>query len=193
MIGSQIQNNDTETLLLKRFNNRDVDAFSEIYLHYYDDLFYFASSLYSNTEVCADDVVQDVFLKLWELGRMNFPSMISLKAYLVISIKNRFKNYLDHRKHIEKHSKMLLLDEEYFITRVVETEFVSLFRSAVALLPEECAKVFTEYMNGLDVKEIAKKLNKSEHTVYKQKDRAIAILKTKLPKDKMLLIMLLLP
>lgn len=193
MIGSQIQNNDTETLLLKRFNNRDVDAFSEIYLHYYDDLFYFAASLYSNTEVCADDVVQDVFLKLWELGRMNFPSMISLKAYLVISIKNRFKNYLDHRKHIEKHSKMLLLDEEYFITRVVETEFVSLFRSAVALLPEECAKVFTEYMNGLDVKEIAKKLNKSEYTVYKQKDRAIAILKTKLPKDKMLLIMLLLP
>lgn len=178
--------------LLNLFNNRDVTAFSQIYTLYYDDLYYFARSLYGHTEISADDVVQDVFLSLWEAKKNRFVTLLNIKAFLVISIKNRFKNYLDHRKSMDKHSKALLLEDDYLITQIVETEFTSLLRSATELLPEECSRVFTEYLNGFDVKEIAERLNKSEFTVYKQKTQAISILKRKLTKDKLLILIFLL-
>lgn len=179
--------------LLNLFNNRDVAAFSQIYTLYYDDLYYFARSLYGHSEVSADDVVQDVFLSLWEAKKNRFATLLNIKAFLVISIKNRFKNYLDHRKSMDKHSKALLLEDDYLITQIVETEFTSLLRSASELLPEECSRVFVEYLNGFDVKEIAERLNKSEFTVYKQKTKAISILKRKLTKDKLLIITFMLP
>lgn len=185
--------NKIDVELLDLFNNRDVVAFSQIYTLYYDDLHYFAQSLYGHSEVSADDVVQDVFLSLWEAKKNKFGTLSNIKAFLVISIKNRFKNYLDHRKSIDKHTKALLLDDDYLVTRIVETEFTSLLRSASELLPEECSKVFIEYLNGFDVKEIAERLNKSEFTVYKQKTKAISILKRKLTKDKLLVIMFILP
>ncbi|MEG0499680.1 MAG: sigma-70 family RNA polymerase sigma factor [Rikenellaceae bacterium] len=185
--------NKIDDELLNLFNNRDVTAFSRIYTLYYDDLYYFAQSLYSQSEISADDVVQDVFLGLWEATKNKFETLLSIKAFLVISIKNRFKNYLDHRKSIDKHTKAILSEDDYFVTQIVETEFVSLLRNASELLPEECAKVFIEYLNGFDVKEIAERLHKSEFTVYKQKTKAISILKTKLSKDKLLIIMLMLP
>lgn len=179
--------------LLNLFNNRDVAAFSQIYTLYYDDLYYFARSLYGHSEVSADDVVQDVFLSLWEAKKNRFATLLNIKAFLVISIKNRFKNYLDHRKSMDKHSKALLLEDDYFVTQIVETEFTSLLRSATELLPEECSRVFAEYLNGFEVKEIAERLNKSEFTVYKQKTQAISILKRKLTKDKLLIITFMLP
>lgn len=154
-------------------------------------MLYFASNLYRNTTCTPDDVVQDIFLSLWENKKQKFDDFINIKAYLFVSIKNRFKDYCKHQKHIDHHAKLTLNNSDYLVSQMVEAEVFSFIEDAVGLLPEECRKVFMEYLNGLDVKEIAQKLNKSEYTVYKQRKTAIDILKTKLPKDKMLLIMLL--
>lgn len=114
---------DNHSLLLNKFNDRDNSAFSEIYLMYYDDLFYFASNLYRNSDVSACDVVQDTFLNLWESKKQRFEGLINIKAYLFISIKNSFKNYLTHKKYIEKHRYSIQLDSDYFITQIVKQRY----------------------------------------------------------------------
>lgn len=178
--------------MLSQFNSRERSAFNEIYLLYYDDLFYFASNLFRNTVTSPDDIVQDIFLNLWENKKQKFSGLINIKAYLFVSVKNSFKDYLKHRKYVDKHLAVARLDDDYFVSQVVETEVFSFIEEAVGLLPEECRKVFLEYLNGLDAKEIAQKLNKSEFTVYKQRKNAIELLKSKFPKDKMIIIMLFL-
>lgn len=181
-----------ENLLIERFNNRHSEAFSEVYLLYYDELFYFASKLYKGTEVSPNDVLQDTFINLWETKKQRFNELINIKAYLFISIKNSFKNYITHRKQIEKHSLQTQLDDDNFITFIAETELFSVMNEAINLLPDECAKVFKCYLEELTTKEIAIKLNKSENTVYAQRRNAIAILRKKLSKEKMLLLIILL-
>lgn len=178
-----------DPLLLKHFNSRERYAFNQIYLMYFDDLIYFASNLFRNTATSPDDIVQDIFLNLWENKKQKFTGLINIKAYLFVSVKNRFKDYLKHQKHIDNHLAAARLNEDYFVFQVVETEVSSFLKEAVEVLPEECRKVFVEYINGLDANEIALKLNKSEFTVYKQRKTAIEILKNKFPKDKMLIIM----
>lgn len=176
-----------DVLLLNQFNNRDNSAFSKVYLHYYNDLYYFASNLYRETEIVASDVIQDVFLSLWENKKQKFDGLINIKAYLFISIRNNFRAYLRHNKHIREHHEYVSRNDDFFVSQVFETELFSFLTETVNLLPEECAKVIREYLNGLDIKEIAEKLNKSEYTVYKQKQYAIEILKKKISKDKLMI------
>lgn len=182
-------NNEEEALLLKRFNGREKHAFGEVYLMFYDNLIYFCAGLYRNTSVHADDVVQDVFLCLWENASQKFSGLVNIKAYLFVSIKNRFKDYLKHQKHIHKYRESTLIDEDYLVAQVVETEVFSFLEEALRLLPEECKRSFAEYLNGLEVKEIAIKLNKSEFTIYKQRKNAIEILRSKFPKNKLMLLL----
>lgn len=174
-------------LLLKQFNDRNNLAFSKVYLLYYNDLFYFASNLYKDTEIMASDVIQDVFLSLWENKRQKFDGLINIKAYLFISIRNNFRVYIRHNKHIKEHQEYIARNDDFFVSQVFETEMFSFLEDAINGLPEQCARVIREYLNGLDVKEISVKLNKSEYTIYKQKSYAIEILKRKIQKDNLLI------
>lgn len=178
-------------LLLKQFNNRNAEAFSHIYLLLYDDVYYFTSNIFRNRVIDPDDVIQDVFLNLWENKKQQFNGVNNIKAYLIVAIKNRYINFIQHQKTISKHQSDVLHCKDYFVAEMVEMEVFSILREAEQLLPEECAKVFTEYINGLSAKEIASKLEKSEFTVYKQKNHAIKILKEKMSSDKILIIICL--
>lgn len=178
--------------LLLRFNNRENSAFCEIYDIIYDELFYFTSSVYKDTEVVASDVIHDIFIKLWEARSVKFNSLLSIKGYIYISVKNKFRDYISHRKCKDKFNSAMRLTDDYFVSQIAESETLTIITEAERCLPAECAKVFRMYLDGWDVKEIALKLNKSQSTVYAQKAEAITILKKKLSKDKFLIIIMLL-
>lgn len=167
------------SLLLKRFNSRDSVAFGEVYILLYDELFYFTSRLYNETEITADDVIHDTFVHIWEHSTQKFEGLENLKAYIFTSIRNRFHNYTIHQKIVEKFQ----YENHDFISDVVESETLSIINQAIGLLPQECAKVFKLHIDGWQVKDIAKELGKSESTVYAQKQEAISTLKKKLPKN----------
>lgn len=171
---------DNTDLLLRKFNDRDTIAFGEIYHRFYNDLHHLTSGLYKNSSVAPNDILQDVFIKLWESKTPQFESLSSIKGYLYVTIKNKFRNYLDHQKSIEKYKDNLKHDRDNFISQIAETETLSILNQAIDLLPSECAKVFRLFIEGWDVSDIAAKLNKSESTVYAQKQKSIAILKEKL-------------
>lgn len=179
---------DNDDKLLKEFNNRDDIAFGEVYHRFYNDLFHLAAGLYKNSHTDPSDVIQDVFVKLWESSTPKFDNLSSVKGYLYITIKNRFKNHLDHQKSVDKYSNNLKCDRDNFISQIAETETLSILNQAIDILPAECAKVFRLYIEGWDISEIAEKLNKSESTVYAQKQKSITILKQKLSKHSLLVL-----
>lgn len=180
---------DNNDLLLKKFNERDNVAFGEVYHRFYNDLFHLASGLYKNSTVSPNDIIQDVFVKLWESQTPKFESLSSAKGYLYVSIKNRFRNYLEHKKSIQKYSDNLKTDRDNFISQIAETETLSILHQAIDILPSECAKVFRLFIEGWEVSDIAIKLNKSESTIYAQKQKSIAILKNKFTNRSLVIIM----
>ena len=168
------------TLLLKKFNNRDSFAIGQVYNLLYNELFYFTAKIYIDTDIVASDVIHDVFIKLLETRSYNFQSIDNIKAYMFVAIKNKFRNHIDHRKTTSRYQNIVKGEARSFISEVVETETLSIITQALDALPAECAAVFKLHLDGWAVKDIASKLNKSESTVYAQKQSAISLLKKKL-------------
>lgn len=181
-----------DNLLLNKFNNRDSVAFGAIYNMFYDDLFFYTSRIYRGTEISAYDIIQDIFINLWEMKHQTFSGLNNIKAYLFVCIKNNFKDYLKHQKSKDKYKLNATINDDLFVAEIIEMEVFSFLNDAVEALPSECCKVIRSYLDGYETKEIAKKLNKTESTIYNQKKTAIDLLRKNLPKDKLLIIFLLL-
>ena len=182
-----MQNGNKDTLLLKKFNSRDSDAFADIYIFFYDRLFNYASKLYITTEVVASDKIHDIFLKLWENTDTKFTSLDHIKAYLYNSIKNSFIKHMSHNEHVDKFAKKMYSSDDYFVTEIIETETSAILSEFIEKLPEEYSSILTLYIQGWDLKDISKHLNIPQSTVYRQKDKAISLLSKKVPKDLMML------
>ncbi len=163
--------------LIRCFNNRENFALERIYLLWYDDFYYFSSKLYKNTGIESGDVVQDVFLKIWERKKLCFDSLEELKGYMYVSIRNGFYDYIAHKNVVNHYLNSIKSDDDYFISQIIETETLSMFNKLTEFLPQECAKVFRFYMEGYEIKEIVQKLGKSQSTIYNQRREAINVLK----------------
>lgn len=179
-------------LLISRFNDRDNLAFEQVYRLLYNELYHFTRKICQDSSVIPNDVVHDIFIKIWEMKERKFENLNNLKAYIFIAIKNKFRNHIDHKKSIEKYNDNLKLDKYNFISEIVETETLSIINQAIDILPKECAKVFRLHLDGWQVKDIAIKLGKSERTVYIQKQESIFLIKKKLGNKKLLELLLIL-
>lgn len=177
------------SLLLAKFNSRELSAFGEVYLLYSNELVLFSRKFYNETEVEPSDAVHDVFLRVWKSKHIIFESLEHIKAYLYVMIKNEFKNFVKHAKRVDIHHQRIAESNDYYVSQIVESEVLTIIHQAMRLLPEECAKVFRMHLDGWSVKEIAVKLGKAERTVFIQKQKSISILKEKLPKEFMEIIL----
>lgn len=172
---------DDSKLLLQRFNEREPVAFSEVYKLLHQELHYFTSQLYrDSTSLTANDILHDIFVELWQKKHQKFEAIGNIKAFMYVSIKNKFKSDIRHKKYIDKYNCEIKSNKNSFISTIIETETLSILNQAIDLLPSECAKVFKMHIDGWDVKEIAQRLGKSQSTIYNQRQEAISILKKKL-------------
>lgn len=171
---------ENEDLLLEYFNGRDSVAFGYFYQKLYNDLYYYTAKLYVDTEILPEDAIHDIFMSLWNAKHVKFENLYKLKAYLIISIKNRYRNFLDHQKSKNRYVKFCEDNQKQFETNIAEIEIISSINNAIELLPKECAKIFRLHIEGWEVKEIANRFGKAQSTVYAQKQKAIDILKQKL-------------
>ncbi len=176
--------------ILRDFNNKEVDAFSTIYSLMYRELNLYAKSLFRGVGVGSEDIVHDVFVKLWG-SKKQFNSIKGIKAYLYISIKNSFLNQLDHTQIAEKYSKSTTTTSNGEL-EIIENEFFSLIDYSLGLLPDNLAAILQLFLEGYSPSEISERLGKPIQTVYNRKNEAIKILKKKIPMDKLLIISALL-
>lgn len=178
--------NGHEADFLQRLQQGDEFVFRSVFESYYATLCLFAERIIGDP-VAAEDVVEDVFLKLWQ-SHQHFNSPDHLKGYLYQATRNASLNMLKltERAGRRQHSYLTAQpdhDEGYF-AELVRHEGFRLLYDAVQKLPEQARKIITlSYLEGLSNQEVADQLHISINTVKAQKRRGIALLRSRLPDD----------
>lgn len=132
-----------------------------MYRLFYKEFYLYANSLFLNN-IGAEDIIQDLFLDIWEKSNVKFDSLNYFKAYFFVAIKNKFLMHCRKNKFINKQSEAIIYDNNYFIAQAVEAELYSIIPDALNILPADCAESFVLFIENMEVKEIAEKLNKTE-------------------------------
>lgn len=158
-------------------------AYTEIFERYTRVLLRHAFRLLSDHEE-AHDVVQDVFLQLWQ-KREDLSFKTSLSAYLYASVRNRIFNLLSHQKVILRYAESIssFMVEGYNIIedQIREKELALIIEKEVDALPPKMREVFLlNKKDELNYREISERLNITSETAKQQVYKAMKILKLKI-------------
>jgi RNA polymerase sigma-70 factor (ECF subfamily) len=150
----------------------DEPAYREVFLRYYRPLVDFALS-YIPYRALAEEVVSDVFIKIWE-RRKTITQIQNLRVYLYVSTKNTALNYLDRQKRNEflnldelRHEEPSpFLDPEQIM---ISAEMMKRIKQAIQSLPPRCKLVFKLVREDeLPYREVAEILDISIKTIDNQ-------------------------
>ena len=116
--------------------------FKEVYEEYFTALKYFAMRYVKDEEV-ACDLLQDVFVKLWEKGD-RFENEMQLKTYLYRVVRNHCLTYIRDTQRKEKRMEGFEVEEteESFVHQMIEAEIYALINDIFEELPDACRNVY---------------------------------------------------
>ena len=158
--------NPPEENTWNQIQQKNLSAFEGYYKEHYKTFFLLAYKYLNNREF-SQEIVNDVFLKIWEDGnQISIES--SLKSYIYKAIINRCINALNkQKKEIQNQRQLEARPQETFeLRQIEETELRIRLYKAIDELPEQCKKVFRmSRFEGLKQQEIADKLGISIKTV----------------------------
>jgi RNA polymerase sigma-70 factor (family 1) len=172
--------------LLSMIADGDKDAFTNFYLDNFRKLI-LVSDKYVQSVPVAEELVQDVFLKLWE-DQESLPEIKSVKAYLYRSVVNSSINYINRQRNIEKHHLQIAenISPEDLDLQDSHNELIVLLYDEIALLPEKCQRVFKmSRLEGIKYRDIAGQLGISEKTVENHMGNALKILRSRILEQAM--------
>lgn len=155
-----------EETIWKQIQQKDLETFERYYTQHYKSFFLMAHK-YMKDAAQAAEIINDVFLKIWEDGdKMTIDS--SLKAYIYRSIINRCLNALNKSKReaLNQTDLSAMPESSYELKLIEETELKVMLFAAIDQLPAQCKKVFEmSRFEDLKQQEIADKLGISIKTV----------------------------
>ena len=168
--------------LLARLQAGDEGAFDAVFRTWYPVLVRVATAMLRDTDA-AEEVAQDVMHELWRRAHV-LDANLTLRAYLLRSIRNRALNHMRHLK-VRKSSQgdvEALYDEPMGSDQpVVARELAEAVQRALSELPPRCREVFElSRVDGLRYAEIAEALGISEKTVEAQMGKALRTLRARL-------------
>lgn len=171
-------------LLLEKIKQGDKESFKRLFYHYYPRLVAYAQSyLYDKGK--SEDIVQDVFLYLWEHAA-EMEVKISVQAYLYKMTRNRCLNVLRSLRLTDSFytlDVLAQLDKPVYESKTAEgppAQYVKVLQ-IMDSFPEGMREIFKlRYFENYSYKEIASILNLSLNTVKTQLKRAKARLIEKL-------------
>jgi RNA polymerase sigma-70 factor (family 1) len=153
-----------------------ADIFNRHYEYIRNYLFYLSGDI-----KLAEDLVQDVFLQLWETRNNVKDETVGSYLFTIARncfLKSRRKQKYDLKfrstyfEHFEHESPEFLLEMKDFDEKL---------QSSIAGLPEKCRIIFLMHrIDGISYREIAENLGVSIKAVEKQMSKALALLRKKL-------------
>jgi len=168
------------TALLKE---GDKAAFNEIYSRYNALLYVYAFRITNGEENDAKDMVQELFISLWE-KRETVVFSSSLSSYLYTAVRYKFLKLVAHRKVRTEYAEDFLnvMQEGIAATDlyILDKELMAEVEQHVNALPEKMARIFR--MSRFEFKsteEIAAEMNLSEKTVRNLMSSAVKTLRLK--------------
>jgi len=181
-----------ERILLERLKINDQSAFTIIFTKYYQDLVRFSFSFTRDSDA-SEEIVQEVFLKLWE-NRSSLVIHSSLKSFLLKTVQNLSIDRLRHLNITHKYAAIVLahplLAENDTENYILHSELEANFKHAMAIIPVEYAEAFRlSRFETLNYQEIAQKLGISVRTVEVRISKALNLLRNEL-KDFLVLVLI---
>jgi len=157
-----------EKEILEQVSLGDEKAFRRLFDHYWDNI-YSVAFVFTKSSVLAEEMVQDVFLKVWQ-KRDQLPGIEKFEGWLFTIARNHILNTLRNKSAEQSFSEDLL---QYFkeTTNLPEQQLLlkeseQLISRAAAQLPEQQKKVFLlSRGQGMSHEEIARELGLSKLTI----------------------------
>ena len=169
-----------EKKLLCKIAEGDEEAFRQLFHYYNKQLRPFVWKLTRSTQA-ADEVLQEVFLKIW-LHREKLAGLDNPRAYILRIVSNESMNYL---RALAKGSRLFY---EIGQNPVVESpspeesvfyrETEQVINEAIGQLPRACQQIYRmSREESMRIPEIASELNLSNNTVKNQLVKALRIIR----------------
>lgn len=161
-----------------------MNDFESIYKQYHHQLLLFSLKFVDDKQE-ALDIVQDVFLSIWENKKYKI-NEDHLRPYLFSAVKHKCYNYLKHqvikREHIRSTAIVLReIELDYYVNgeeSLIESETLQKINKAVDSLSSILKEIIVlSRFEGLKNEEIAKRLGIPIRTVETRLYRALVALK----------------
>ena len=169
--------------ILSGLADDDQFALEELFNYYYSRLYHF-SRAFLKLDDGIDDLLQEVFLKIWQ-NRKNIRTAGSFNSYIFTitknSLLNELRSRLNNQKMRDRICKASVAGEYLYFEDTGFNELSEKLALLVNELPSKQREIFKlSRYEGLSHKEIAEKLNITTKTVEYHLTQAISFLKQKL-------------
>lgn len=168
---------------IKLFRNGDRDAFKAIYNAWWGKVYHFAR-LWLKDDYEAEEVVQETFIKLWEI-RERVDSDRNIDGLLFIITRNLVFNRKRRSLNEEVYRDMLAAADrqtEDPLRQIEADDIERYIDSLVMLLPPHQRETFIlSRRDGLSNKEIAERMNISQRGVERNLYLAMRFIRKNLP------------
>ena len=165
--------------IFEAIRHDDRQAFERLFREYYRPLTAYSFRFVRDLPT-AENMVQDIFLKLWQ-NRREIIITTSLEHYLFRFVRNHSLNQLDKAKVRSGYLRMRIeseSDHEDYTPFFPEPGLLDKIEAAISALPVKRQEIFRMAREeGLKYREIAEKLNLSVKTVEAQMTLALKYLR----------------
>jgi RNA polymerase sigma-70 factor (ECF subfamily) len=168
----------TEYELVKALSKGEIKAFNELFQIYGNRIYLFAFG-YLKSKPETEELVQDVFLKIWE-RRAELKDNLSFKAYIFTIAFNIIRKHFVKRALTVKYFEQQMIDDLDLNTvhRIDYASTKNLVDQIIDQLPPRRKAVFIKSrFEGCTVKEIAEELGTSPKTVENQLGEALKFIR----------------
>ncbi len=189
-----MQKRTNASQLVEQLKKGDAAAFDALFEEYGQKLFGFAMK-YMKSEPEAEDLVQEVFVRVWE-KRKSLKSDYSFKSYLFTIALNQIRKFFN-KKAIALHyfAEMKYMEPDSDNNMVKSIDYASILEQVdriVDKLPERKRLIFLKSRKeGKSSKEIAEELQITVGTVDNQVSDALRIIRNALKNENLSLLLFL--
>jgi len=176
-----------EKVLLKGLTRGDHECFKKLYEKYSNPLYRFSLN-YLKSEEIAEDVVQEVFIKIWD-RRKDINTEKSFQSYLFTIALNVIRKYFNKQAESNQYKHDILAsfsgDVEKMDARDNYQEMLDTLERLISQMPSRRADIFRKKkLEGLSQKEIAEAFNITTKTVEYHITESMKFLKKEFDKLK---------